>query len=89
MGRAARAERTALANGLVVDKLHDDLWPVYGALLINLRNVLDALDEGRRGIAGTGRLTRVAVARRGACQPRGSRITIGICRPLALRWKKS
>jgi hypothetical protein len=25
--------------------MHDDLWPVYGALLINLRNVLDALDE--------------------------------------------
>jgi hypothetical protein len=21
-----------------------DLWPVYGALIINLRNVLDALD---------------------------------------------
>jgi hypothetical protein len=25
--------------------MHGDLWPVYGALLINLRNLLDALDE--------------------------------------------
>lgn len=42
--KAARAELTALANRLTLDELHDDLWPVYGALLINLRNVLDALD---------------------------------------------
>jgi len=42
--KAAREELTALANRLAVDELHDDLWPVYGALLINLRNVLDALD---------------------------------------------
>ncbi len=41
--KAARAEVGALANRLAVDELHDDLWPVYGALLINLRNVLDAL----------------------------------------------
>ena len=42
--KAARAELRALANRLAVDELHDDLWPVYGALLVNLRNVLDALD---------------------------------------------
>ena len=42
--KAARTELTALANRLNVEELHDDLWPVYGALLINLRNVLDALD---------------------------------------------
>jgi uncharacterized membrane protein YgaE (UPF0421/DUF939 family) len=42
--KAAREELRALANRLAVDELHDDLWPVYGALLINLRNVLDALD---------------------------------------------
>jgi uncharacterized membrane protein YccC len=42
--RAARTELSALADRLVVEQLHDDLWPVYGALLINLRNVLDALD---------------------------------------------
>lgn len=42
--KAARAELTALANRLAVHELHEDLWPVYGALLINLRNVLDALD---------------------------------------------
>lgn len=42
--KAARAELSALASRLAVDELHDDLWPVYGALLINLRNVLDALD---------------------------------------------
>jgi hypothetical protein len=41
---AVREELTALANRLAVEELHDDLWPVYGALLINLRNVLDALD---------------------------------------------
>jgi uncharacterized membrane protein YgaE (UPF0421/DUF939 family) len=43
--KATRAELRALANRLTVDELHDDLWPVYGALLVNLRNVLDALDE--------------------------------------------
>jgi uncharacterized membrane protein YccC len=42
--KAAREDLRALANRLTVDELHDDLWPVYGALLINLRNVLDALD---------------------------------------------
>jgi uncharacterized membrane protein YgaE (UPF0421/DUF939 family) len=42
--KAARDELRALANRLAVDELHDDLWAVYGALLINLRNVLDALD---------------------------------------------
>ena len=42
--KAVRAELRTLANRLAVDELHDDLWPVYGALLINLRNVLDALD---------------------------------------------
>jgi hypothetical protein len=42
--KAARMEVRALANRLAVDELHDDMWPVYGALLVNLRNVLDALD---------------------------------------------
>ena len=42
--KAVRAELRELANRLAVGELHDDLWPVYGALLINLRNVLDALD---------------------------------------------
>ncbi|MGZ4183949.1 MAG: FUSC family protein [Solirubrobacteraceae bacterium] len=42
--KAARDELRALANRLAVNELHDDLWPVYGALLVNLRNVLDALD---------------------------------------------
>jgi hypothetical protein len=42
--KAARADLGALADRLAVEELHDDLWPVYGALLINLRNVLDALD---------------------------------------------
>jgi hypothetical protein len=42
--KAVRAELRALANRLAAGELHDDLWPVYGALLINLRNVLDALD---------------------------------------------
>jgi uncharacterized membrane protein YgaE (UPF0421/DUF939 family) len=42
--RAARAQLTAFANDLAVEELHADLWPVYGALLINLRNIIDALD---------------------------------------------
>jgi uncharacterized membrane protein YccC len=41
--RATRAELTGFADGLAVDELRD-LWPVYGALLVNLRNILDALD---------------------------------------------
>lgn len=40
---AARAELTAFADRLEVDTLRD-LWPVYGALLVNLRNIIDALD---------------------------------------------
>jgi uncharacterized membrane protein YccC len=42
--REARAQLTSLGNDLAVEELHADLWPVYGALLINLRNILDALD---------------------------------------------
>lgn len=42
--KATRAELSSLADRLAVHELHDDLWPVYGALLVNLRNVLDALD---------------------------------------------
>jgi uncharacterized membrane protein YgaE (UPF0421/DUF939 family) len=43
--RMQAAERfVPIVNRLAVDELHDGLWPVYGALLINLRNVLDALD---------------------------------------------
>jgi uncharacterized membrane protein YccC len=40
---AARAELTAFADRLEVDAMRD-LWPVYGALLVNLRNIIDALD---------------------------------------------
>jgi len=39
-----RADLTAFANRLDVDGLQDDRWAVYGALVVNLRNVLDALD---------------------------------------------
>lgn len=42
--KAVRTELGALADRLTVGELRLDLWPVYGALLINLRNVLDALD---------------------------------------------
>jgi hypothetical protein len=41
---AARDDLTALGNRLAAGELHGDLWPVYGALLVNLRNVADALD---------------------------------------------
>jgi hypothetical protein len=40
--REARADLTACADHLVPEELHD-LWPVYGALLVNLRNIMDAL----------------------------------------------
>jgi uncharacterized membrane protein YccC len=40
---AARADLTVLADRLHVDELRGH-WPVYGALLVNLRNILDALE---------------------------------------------
>jgi hypothetical protein len=42
--RAARAELGELSDRLVGEELHGAQWPVFGALLVNLRNVLDALD---------------------------------------------
>ncbi|HEY6525225.1 MAG TPA: FUSC family protein [Solirubrobacteraceae bacterium] len=42
--RAARAELTHLSDRLATEQLHGGLWPMFGALLVNLRNVLDALD---------------------------------------------
>ena len=42
--RAIRSELTELSNRLAIEQLHGDLWPMFGALLVNLRNVLDALD---------------------------------------------
>jgi hypothetical protein len=42
--RAARAEVGELSVRLVGEELHGAQWPVFGALLVNLRNVLDALD---------------------------------------------
>ncbi|MFZ0388541.1 MAG: aromatic acid exporter family protein [Solirubrobacteraceae bacterium] len=39
---AARTDLSAFADRLEIDQLND-LWPVYGALLVNLRNVMDAL----------------------------------------------
>ena len=41
--KLARADLSAFADGLAIDELRDS-WPVYGALLVNLRNVMDALD---------------------------------------------
>jgi hypothetical protein len=42
--RAARAELGELSDRLVGQELHGAQWPMFGALLVNLRNVLDALD---------------------------------------------
>jgi uncharacterized membrane protein YccC len=42
--KAVRADLDAFASELDVDALPDAFWPVAGALLINLRNILDALD---------------------------------------------
>jgi len=42
--RAARVELGELSDRLVGEELHGAQWPMFGALLVNLRNVLDALD---------------------------------------------
>jgi uncharacterized membrane protein YgaE (UPF0421/DUF939 family) len=42
--RSARGELTGLSDRLATEPLHGGLWPMFGALLVNLRNVLDALD---------------------------------------------
>jgi hypothetical protein len=42
--RAARGELGRLSDRLVGEELHGAQWPVFGALLVNLRSVLDALD---------------------------------------------
>ncbi len=42
--RASREELSALSDRLAVDQLRGGQWPMFGALLVNLRNVLDALD---------------------------------------------
>jgi uncharacterized membrane protein YgaE (UPF0421/DUF939 family) len=42
--RATRSQLTELSDHLAVEQLHGDLWPMFGALLVNLRNVLDAVD---------------------------------------------
>lgn len=41
---AARDDLTALGNRLVAGELHGDLWPIYGALLVNLRNVAELVN---------------------------------------------
>jgi uncharacterized membrane protein YgaE (UPF0421/DUF939 family) len=42
--RSARAELTELSDRLTSEQLHGGQWPIFGALLVNLRNVLDAVD---------------------------------------------
>jgi uncharacterized membrane protein YccC len=42
--KAVRADLDAFASELDADALPGTFWPVAGALLINLRNILDALD---------------------------------------------
>jgi len=41
---AVRADLDAFAGALAVDELPDRFWPVSGALIVNLRNILEALD---------------------------------------------
>ena len=41
---ALRADIDALAGELALEELPDRFWPVSGALLVNLRNILAALD---------------------------------------------
>ncbi|HEX3976644.1 MAG TPA: FUSC family protein [Solirubrobacteraceae bacterium] len=42
--RSARSELSELSQRLAAEQLHGGLWPMFGALLVNLRNVLDAMD---------------------------------------------
>jgi uncharacterized membrane protein YgaE (UPF0421/DUF939 family) len=42
--RTARSELSELSDRLASEPLHGGLWPMFGALLVNLRNVLDAMD---------------------------------------------
>jgi hypothetical protein len=42
--RAVRADLDAFAGALGVEALPDRFWPVSGALLVNLRNILEALE---------------------------------------------
>lgn len=41
---SVRADLTAYAQELAVGHLREGFWPVAGAVLVNLRNILDALD---------------------------------------------
>ena len=41
---SVRADLSAYADELEVGHLRDGFWPVAGAVLVNLRNILDALD---------------------------------------------
>ena len=41
---SARSDLDAFAGELAVHDLPEGFWPVCGALLVNLRNILDALD---------------------------------------------
>ena len=41
---SVRADLTAYANELAIGHLREGFWPVAGAVLVNLRNILDALD---------------------------------------------
>jgi uncharacterized membrane protein YccC len=43
--RRVRSDLEAFADGLALERLPDGFWPVTGALLVNLRNILEALDE--------------------------------------------
>ncbi len=42
--RSARLELSELSDHLTTQPLHGGLWSMFGALLVNLRNVLDAMD---------------------------------------------
>ena len=41
---SARADLTTYAEEVAVGHLREGFWPVAGAVLVNLRNILDALD---------------------------------------------
>ncbi len=43
--RDVRGRLERLVDELTTAEGHADLWPVHGALVINLRNILDAMDE--------------------------------------------
>lgn len=58
--RTCREQLDEIVDLVGVESPISPLWPVYGGLIINLRNIFDAVDE----VAGVGRVSRAPVTLR-------------------------